>query len=64
VDFRTHGGILVWPAADNTGTPPATLRTQFPDLVAEVPRSFPRTVQGVLPLIRLGWSMQRPSAPQ
>jgi len=29
-----------------------------------VPRSFPRTVQGVLPLIRLGWSMLRPSAPQ
>jgi hypothetical protein len=63
-DFRTHGGILVWPAADNTGTPPATLRAQFPDIVPEVPRSFPRTVQGVLPLIRLGWSMQRPSAPQ
>ena len=63
-DFRTHGGILVWPAADNTGTPPATLRAQFPDIVPEVPRSFPRAVQGVLPLIRLGWSMQRPPAPQ
>jgi hypothetical protein len=63
-DFRTHGGILVWPAADNTGTPPATLKAQFPDLVTEVPRSFPRTVQGVLPLIRLGWSMLRPPAPQ
>ena len=63
-DFRTHGGILVWPAADNTGTPPATLKAQFPDLVTEVPRSFPRTVQGVLPLIRLGWSMLRPAAPQ
>jgi hypothetical protein len=64
MDFRTHGGILVWPASDNTGTPPATLKAQFPDLVTEVPRSFPRAVQGVLPLIRLGWSMQRPSAPQ
>jgi hypothetical protein len=64
VDFRTHGGILVWPAADNSGTPPATLKTQFPDLVTEVPRSFPRTVQGVLPLIRIGWSMLRPPAPQ
>jgi 4-amino-4-deoxy-L-arabinose transferase-like glycosyltransferase len=63
-DIRTHGGILVWPAADNTGTPPATLRTQFPDLVTEVPRSFPRTVQGVLPLIRLGWSMVRPAPSQ
>ena len=63
-DFRAQGGILVWPAADNTGTPPATLRGQFPDMVPEVPRSFPRTVQGVLPLIRLGWSMLRPSAAQ
>jgi hypothetical protein len=63
-DFRTHGGILVWPAADNTGTPPTTLKAQFPGMVPEVPRSFPRTVQGVLPLIRLGWSMQRPSTPQ
>ncbi len=26
-----QGGILVWPAADNTGTPPATLKAQFPD---------------------------------
>ncbi|HZP71233.1 MAG TPA: glycosyltransferase family 39 protein [Pseudolabrys sp.] len=63
-DFRAQGGILVWPAADNTGTPPATLKGQFPDMVPEVPRSFPRTIQGVLPLIRLGWSMLRPSASQ
>ena len=54
-DVLTQGGILVWPAADNTGTPPATLKAQFPDLVQEVPRSFPRAVQGRLPLIRLGW---------
>jgi hypothetical protein len=54
---------LVWPAADNSGTPPQTLKVQFPDMVAEVPRSFPRAVQGMLPLIRLGWSMQRPQAP-
>ena len=59
-DVLTQGGILVWPAADNTGTPPATLKAQFPDLVQEVPRSFPRAVQGRLPLIRLGWSMLRP----
>jgi hypothetical protein len=62
-DVRAHGGILVWPAADNSGTPPETLKVQFPDMVAEVPRSFPRAVQGMLPLIRLGWSMQRPQAP-
>jgi hypothetical protein len=63
-DVRARGGILVWPAADNSGTPPETLKVQFPDMVAEVPRSFPRTVQGMLPLIRLGWSMQRPPAGQ
>lgn len=63
VDFRAQGGILVWPAADNTGTPPATLKAQFPDVVTEVPRSFPRTIQGVLPLIRLGWAMVRPPTP-
>ena len=62
-DVRARGGILVWPAADNSGTPPQTLKVQFPDMVAEVPRSFPRAVQGMLPLIRLGWSMQRPQAP-
>jgi hypothetical protein len=62
-DIRKHGGILVWPAADNSGTPPATLKAQFPEMVPEVPRSFPRSVQGVLPLIRLGWSMLRPQAP-
>ncbi|MFY9755166.1 MAG: hypothetical protein WAK37_04400, partial [Pseudolabrys sp.] len=62
-DVRARGGILVWPAGDNSGTPPQTLKVQFPDMVAEVPRSFPRAVQGMLPLIRLGWSTQRPQAP-
>ncbi|HEY6023669.1 MAG TPA: glycosyltransferase family 39 protein [Pseudolabrys sp.] len=59
-DVLTQGGILVWPAADNIGTPPATLKAQFPDMVQEVPQSFPRAVQGRLPLVRLGWSMLRP----
>jgi len=59
-DMRTQGGILVWPAADNSGTAPETLKVQFPEMVPEVPRSFPRAVQGMLPLIRIGWSMQRP----
>ncbi|HUL87598.1 MAG TPA: glycosyltransferase family 39 protein [Pseudolabrys sp.] len=63
-DIRAQGGILVWPAADNSGTPPETLKVQFPDMVPEVPRSFPRAVQGMLPLIRIGWSMQRPAAAQ
>ncbi len=59
-DMRTQGGVLVWPAADNSGTAPETLKVQFPEMVPEVPRSFPRAVQGMLPLIRIGWSMQRP----
>ncbi|HXX08566.1 MAG TPA: glycosyltransferase family 39 protein [Pseudolabrys sp.] len=63
-DIRAQGGILVWPAADNSGTPPQTLKVQFPDMVQEVPRSFPRTIQGMLPLIRVGWAMVRPPAAQ
>jgi hypothetical protein len=62
-DIRTQGGMMVWPAADNNGTLPETLKVQFPGAVAEVPRSFPRAVQGILPLIRLGWAMQRPATP-
>jgi hypothetical protein len=62
-DFQRDGGLLVWPAGDNRGTPPAELKAQFPAMVAEVPRSFARTMQGLLPLIRVGWSMVRPQAP-
>jgi hypothetical protein len=28
--------------------------------VPEVPRSFARSMQGLLPLIRVGWAMLRP----
>jgi dolichyl-phosphate-mannose-protein mannosyltransferase len=59
-DFRRDGGLLVWPANDNTGTPPAGLKAQFPTMVPEVPRSFARSMQGLLPLIRVGWSVMRP----
>jgi hypothetical protein len=59
-DIARKGGILVWPAADNAGTPPVTLKQQFPDMVPEVPRVFARSVQGLLPLIRLGWAVVRP----
>jgi hypothetical protein len=59
-DIAKQGGILVWPAGDNTGTPPAALKAQFPAMVPEVPRSFARTLQGLLPLIRLGWVTVRP----
>jgi len=59
-DIAKQGGILVWPANDNTGTPPARLKALFPTMVPEVPRSFARSVQGILPLIRVGWAMVRP----
>jgi Dolichyl-phosphate-mannose-protein mannosyltransferase len=62
--MREKGGLLVWPVPENTTQPPATLRAQFPDLVAEVPRSFARAVQGFLPLIRIGWAVVRPEGPE
>ena len=58
-----HGGMLVWPARDNTGAPPAALKAQFPAMVPEVQRSFARSIQGLLPLIRVGWATVRPQAP-
>jgi hypothetical protein len=61
-DIRRDGGLLVWPADDNTGTPPAALKAQFPAMVPEVPRSFARSMQGLLPLVRLGWAVIRPQA--
>jgi Dolichyl-phosphate-mannose-protein mannosyltransferase len=60
-DIDAEGGLLVWPAGEKSAAPPQTLKAQFPDLVAEVPRSFARAVQGFLPLIRLGWAVVRPA---
>ena len=60
-DFQRAGGILVWPARDNTGAPPAARKEQFPAMVPEVQRSFARSIQGLLPLIRLGWATVRPA---
>ncbi len=58
-----RGSVLVWPASDNSGTPPTSLRAQFPTMVPEVPRSFARSIQGRLPLIRIGWAAMRPINP-
>ncbi len=62
-DIRANGGLLVWRATDNTLMVPADLKAEFPTMVPEVPRSFARPMQGVLPLIRLGWAFVRPPAP-
>jgi len=31
-------------------------------MVPEVPRAFARPMQGLLPLIRLGWAVMRPQS--
>jgi hypothetical protein len=62
--IRSKGAIMVWTTADTAGTPPAWLKLQFPELVPEVPRAFERRVQGQLPLLRIGWAVVRPRAPE
>lgn len=59
-DLRTNGAILVWPVTDTAGTPPAELKAMFPEIVPELPRAFARPVQGLLPLMRVGWAVVRP----
>jgi len=59
-DIRQKGGILVWPATDTSSAPPPAIKAAFPDLVAELPRAFARPVQGLLPLMRVGWAVVRP----
>ena len=63
-DVMAKGAIVVWPTTDTAGTPPPAISQDFPDLVPEVPRTFERTVQGRLPLLRIGWGMIRPQPPQ
>jgi hypothetical protein len=58
--IRSKGAIVVWPTGDTAGTPPPALKERFPEMVPEVPRVFERTVQGRLPLIRIGWAVLRP----
>jgi hypothetical protein len=60
--IRKNGAVLVWRASESDAAPPAALKAQFPELSPEVPRAFARTVQGRLPLIRVGWAMIRPQA--
>jgi hypothetical protein len=61
---RTKGAIVVWPTTDTAGTPPPAIKERFPELVPEVPRAFERSVQGRLPLVRIGWGVIRPQSPQ
>jgi hypothetical protein len=60
--LRATGAILVWPATDTAGSPPAVVKAAFPEIVPELPRAFARPIQGLLPLTRIGWAVLRPSA--
>ena len=60
-DIRENGAVVMWPASDTTSAPPPVIAERYPDLVPEVPRSFERTVQGRLPLLRIGWALIRPA---
>jgi hypothetical protein len=62
-DARANGAVVVWLATDTPGTPPPNIRASFPDLAVEVPRAFARSIQGRLPLLRVGWAVIRPQAP-
>lgn len=59
-DIRSRGAVVVWPVEDQTGQPPVHLLRRFPDLVPEVPRTFPRPVPGILSSYRIGWAVIRP----
>ncbi|HTS42364.1 MAG TPA: glycosyltransferase family 39 protein [Xanthobacteraceae bacterium] len=59
-DIETKGAVVVWPTTDTAGTPPPSIKANFPGLVPDVPRSFPRMVQGRQTLIRIGWGVIRP----
>jgi 4-amino-4-deoxy-L-arabinose transferase-like glycosyltransferase len=59
--FNESGGVVVWRAADTSGPPPAEIAQRFPGLVPEVPRTFPRLINGRQPLMRVGWAIVRPA---
>jgi hypothetical protein len=61
-DIRKKGAVVVWLTADTSPVPPADIKVYFPDLVAEVPRTFDRPIQGRLPLLRVGWGVIRPGS--
>jgi Dolichyl-phosphate-mannose-protein mannosyltransferase len=61
-DIRKKGAVVVWLTADTTPTPPPQIKAYFPDLIPEVPQAFERSVQGRLPLLRVGWGVIRPAS--
>src|SRR5262249_43713505 len=61
-DLRRKGAVVLWPGAETQVWVPTDIAVHFPDLVAEVPHAFDRTVQGRLPLYRVGWGVLRPGS--
>lgn len=59
---NTRGGLVVWRAHDTVGAPPEAIAKMFPGLVAEVPRTFDRLIEGRLEPLRIGWGVVRPRA--
>jgi 4-amino-4-deoxy-L-arabinose transferase-like glycosyltransferase len=60
-DIEKRGAIVLWPATDTQGTPPADIKARFPDLLLELPRVFERPLQGFGAPLRVGWAVIRPS---
>lgn len=58
--INTGGGLIVWRAHDTVGAPPEAIAKTFPGLVAEVPRTFDRLIEGRLEPLRIGWGVVRP----
>jgi hypothetical protein len=61
-DIRDKGAVVVWLTADTAPVPPPDIKAYFPDLVAELPHTFERPVQGRLPPLRIGWGVIRPGS--
>ena len=58
-DIARKGAIVVWIATDSSGAPP-DIKAHFPTLVPDVPRTFPRYINGRTAPVRIGWGILRP----
>lgn len=61
-DVLRTGGIVVWRFRDATGQAPLAIRQRFPEMIPEVPQTFARPVQGLMPTLRVGWGLVRPQS--
>jgi 4-amino-4-deoxy-L-arabinose transferase-like glycosyltransferase len=59
-DLRRKGAVVLWPTSDTRPVVPPDIGEEFPALAADMPHTFERSVQGRLPLSRIGWGVLRP----